>query len=116
MADVALALGAVPDDVASQTRVVFVTTDPARDTPGFLGEYLGQFDGNLPSDFVGLTGSLAQVEAAQTAAGVTLAEGDGTMHATTLLMFGPDDVARVVFTAGDTSGEIAQDLQTVAEG
>ncbi|WP_409332002.1 SCO family protein [Trujillonella humicola] len=116
MADVALALRAVPDDVASRTRVVFVTTDPARDTPDFLRDYLGQFDGNLPNDFVGLTGTLEQVEAAQTAAGVTLAEGDGTMHATTLLMFGPDDVARVVFAAGDTSDEIAQDLEVVAGG
>ncbi|WP_336031507.1 SCO family protein [Geodermatophilus sp. FMUSA9-8] len=114
MADVAIALRSVPEDVAARTRVVFVTTDPARDTPEFLGEYLARFDGDLPTRFVGLTGSQADVEAAQAAAEVPLAEGEGTMHATSLLLYGADDTARVMFSAGDTAQEIAEDLQVVA--
>lgn len=114
MADVAVALRQVPDEVAARTQVVFVTTDPARDTGEYLGEYLARFDQDLPNRFIGLTGTLAEVEAAQQAAGVPLAEGNGEMHATSLFLYGPDDVARVMFSAGDTSGEISQDLRTVA--
>lgn len=113
MADVAIALRSTPADVAARTQVVFVTTDPARDTADFLGEYLGRFDEGLPNRFIGLTGTQAEVEAAQAAAGVPLAEGNGTMHATSLYLFGNDDLARVVFSAGDTSGEIAKDLEVI---
>ena len=116
MADVALALKSVPTDVAARTQVVFVTTDPARDTPEFLGDYLARFDQQLPNRFIGLTGTQLDVEAAQSAAGVPLAESDGTMHATSLLLYGSDDVARVMFSAGDTQAEIAQDLEAVAKG
>nr|WP_170311090.1 SCO family protein [Modestobacter muralis] len=114
MADVALALRSAPADVAARTQVVFVTTDPARDTADFLGTYLARFDEGLPNRFVGLTGTQAEVEAAQEAAGVPLAEGEGTMHATSLYLFGNDDLARVVFSAGDTSQQIAQDLKLIA--
>ncbi|MGH7505931.1 MAG: SCO family protein, partial [Longimicrobiales bacterium] len=46
-------------DVRSRVRVVFVTTDPARDSPEKLRAWLDNFD---PS-FVGLTGTQAEVEA-----------------------------------------------------
>ncbi len=114
MADVALALTAVPAELAARTQVVFVTTDPTRDTTQFLGEYLAQFDQGLPNRFTGLTGTLAEVEAAQQAADVPLAEGNGEMHSTSLFLYGSDDVARVMFSAGDTAEEIATDLQQVA--
>ena len=114
MADVALALDSVPADLAARTQVVFVTTDPARDTAEFLGEYLARFDQGLPTRFIGLTGTQLEVETAQSVAGVPLAESEGTMHATSLFLYGPDDVARVMFSAGDTQAEIAQDLRTIA--
>lgn len=114
MADVALALQSVPAELAARTQVVFVTTDPARDTAQFLGEYLARFDQGLPNRFIGLTGTQAEVENAQTVSGVPLAEDGGTMHATSLYLYGTDDVARVMFSAGDTQAEIAQDLETVA--
>ena len=113
MADVALALQSVPVDLAARTRVVFVTTDPARDTAEFLGNYLAQFDQGLPTRFVGLTGTQEEVEMAQSLAGVPLAESNGEMHSTTLFLYGPDDVARVMFSAGDSQAEIAEDLVTI---
>jgi protein SCO1/2 len=42
---------------ASQVQVVFVTTDPERDTAAVLEDYLGRFD---PS-FVGLRGNWAEI-------------------------------------------------------
>jgi protein SCO1/2 len=116
MADVALALKAVPADLAARTQVVFVTTDPARDTAEFLGSYLAQFDQGLPNRFIGLTGSQGEVEMAQSLAGVPLAESGGEMHSTSLFLYGADDVARVMFSAGDSQAEIAEDLETIAAG
>ena len=48
------------------------------------------------------------------AADVPLAEGNGEMHSTSLFLYGSDDVARVMFSAGDTADEIATDLQQIA--
>ncbi len=44
MAIVAAALQELPEDVASRVKVVFVTTDPDRDTPERLREFLDIFD------------------------------------------------------------------------
>ena len=114
MADVAVALRGVDPALAEQVRVVFVTTDPAFDTPEVLAEYLGRFDADLPTRFVGLTGDQAAVDRAQLAAGVPLAEDAGRLHSSLLLLFGADDLADVAFDAGNTSRDIAGDLGLVA--
>lgn len=114
MADVALALRSVDPALAEQTNVVFVTTDPARDTGEVLGEYLGRFDADLPTSFVGLTGDQAQIDQAQLAAGVPQAEANGEQHSTMLLLYGTDGEADVAFNAGNTAKDIAHDLALVA--
>lgn len=113
MADVALALRDLEPAIAEQTQVVFVTTDPAFDTPEVLGEYLGRFDAELPVQFVGLTGDQEAVEQAQLSAGVPLAEDDGRLHSSLLLLYGTDDEARVAFDAGNTFRDIAADLRSI---
>jgi len=115
MADVAVALRTVDPAVAARTKVVFVTTDPTRDTPAALGTWLGRFDADLPTQFVGLTGSQAQVEAAQQAAGVPLAEDMGQTHSAMLLLYGADGEAHVAFNAAETPRDIAHDLALVAK-
>jgi protein SCO1/2 len=60
MANIAAVLKRMPAGDKARVVTVFVTTDPERDTPQRLREWLGNFD----SSFVGLTGSheqLAQV-------------------------------------------------------
>ncbi len=114
MADVAVALRGLEADVAGQVQVVFVTTDPAFDTPDVLGEYLGRFDADLPTGFVGLTGSQEAVEAAQLSAGVPLAEDDGRAHSSLLLLYGTDGEADVAFDAENNFDDIAHDLALVA--
>jgi protein SCO1/2 len=116
MADVALALRTTDPAVVARTNVVFVTTDPARDTPEALGEYLGRFDADLGTEFVGLTGDQAQVEQAQLAAGVPLAEDNGQTHSAMLLLYGTNGEADVAFNGGNTATDIAHDLAVVAEG
>jgi protein SCO1/2 len=114
MADIALALRKVDPAVAAETSVVFVTTDPTRDTPDVLGAYLDQFDADLPTQFTGLTGDQAQVDQAQLAAGVPLAEDMGQTHSSLLLLYGTDGEADVAFDAGNTGADIAHDLAVVA--
>jgi protein SCO1/2 len=114
MADVAVALRGLDPALAATVQVVFVTTDPAFDTPEVLGEYLGRFDADLPTRFVGLTGAQDVIDQAQLAAGVPLAEDDGRLHSSLLLLYGTDDEAQVAFDAGNTARDIADDLRTVA--
>lgn len=114
MADVAVALRGVDRALAEQVQVVFVTTDPATDTPEVLGKYLGNFDADLPRKFVGLTGDQEAVVQAQLAAGVPQAEDDGRLHSSLLLLYGRDDQAEVAFDTGNTARDIATDLQTIA--
>lgn len=53
------ALNELPDEVSSQIKPVFVSVDPERDTPEVLKSYLDLF----PADFIGLTGSVEEIEA-----------------------------------------------------
>lgn len=113
MADVSVALRSVDPAVAEQVQVVFVTTDPATDTPEVLAEYLVQFDADLPVRYVGLTGDQEAIEQAQLSAGVPLAEENGRAHSALLLLYGQDDAARVAFDSENTSRDIAADLAVV---
>ena len=114
MADVAVALRGLEPEIVDQLQVVFVTTDPATDTPEVLGEYLARFDADLPTRFVGLTGDQEAIDQAQLSAGVPLAEDGGRLHSSLLLLYGTDDEAHVAFDAGNTSRDIAADLRLVA--
>ena len=55
-----------------------------------------------------------QIDAAQLAAGVPLAEEMGQQHSSLLLLYGTDGEANVAFDAGNTSRDIAHDLAVVA--
>ena len=57
MANIAAVLKRMPAGDRARVATVFVTTDPERDTPQRLREWLGNFD----SSFVGLTGSVEQL-------------------------------------------------------
>jgi protein SCO1 len=115
MADVALALRDTDPELARQVQVVFVTTDPAADSPPVLGEYLDRFDADLPTQFIGLTGEQEAIDQAQLSAGVPLAEDAGRLHSSLLLLYGADDEAHVAFDAGNTARDIAGDLAAVAD-
>jgi len=60
---------------AAKARTLFITIDPARDTPGKLKNYISAFH----SDIIGLTGTTAQIEAVTSAYHVRFAKiaGDG---------------------------------------
>ena len=103
--------------VARDTEVVFVSVDPERDTPEIIRNYLDKFD----SRFVGLTGTLAEVEAAQVASGLPIAQfiGDGddytVDHAGWVMAFSPDGLNRVIYPFGVRQSQWLNDLQILVE-
>jgi protein SCO1/2 len=117
MATIAGALEKLPGTVASQVRVVFVTTDPERDRPSVIRRWLGTFD---PS-FVGLTGTPDQIVAAQMAAGVPVArrEGEGedygVSHAAYVIAYTPDGLAHVLYPFGMRQSNWVHDLPILVE-
>jgi protein SCO1/2 len=116
MADLAAALRGVPAAVQRAVQVVFVTTDPRRDTRPVLAAWLRNFDPDLPNRFVGLTGTQARLDAAQVAARVPVASDGGQTHSAELLLFGTDDYARIVYLNGSSPDDIRHDLPAVAAG
>ena len=140
MADVAAALRATPAALRASTRVVFVTTDPARDSAPRLRGWLDKFS----TSFVGLVGTQAQVDAAQRAAAVPVAEragpvptlpgrpaehthapgtpphthehplGYGVEHSTVIFAYDASDHLPVIYPGGSSPTDIAADLPVLA--
>jgi protein SCO1/2 len=115
MANVAQSLQQLPAGLGDQVKFVFVTTDPARDSPKALRAWLDVFD----KRFVGLTGSEAAIEAAQKTAGVppaskTMRSGSGVDyavgHANFVLAYTKDNLAHVIYPGGITRQDWAHDL------
>ena len=118
MADIHLALTEVPATVRAKTLVVFVTTDPKRDSGAVIKKWLSQYTGGVPAaNWIGLRGDQAQIDAAQAAAHVAIAADNGQTHSLAVLLYGPDDYAHVSFALTDTERQqMVHDLPVVAAG
>jgi protein SCO1/2 len=94
--------------------VVFVGIDANRDTPAAVREFLDHFD----PEFIGLTGTPSELEAAQLATGVPVAfaepadeDGDYLVgHASQIVAYTPDDLAHVVYPFGIRQQDWVHDL------
>ena len=109
MAAVASALRAVPEEVAEEVEVVFVSVDPERDVD-LLRQYLDSFDPR----FEGVIGTPEEVNQVMAAMGLhpsAIAE-DGDFppsHPINLIAF-TGDQAEIAYPFGVHGGAIAQDL------
>lgn len=120
MANIAAVLRTMPVEERNAIRVVFVTTDPERDTPARLKEWLGAID---PS-FVGLTGSKAAIDSAQVALGLRVAEREYlegadssnyyVAHAAQVIAFARDGNAYTIYPNGIRQQDWANDLPKLA--
>jgi len=120
MSNVARTLQQLPAGIGSQVKLVFVTTDPQRDTPKVLRAWLDAFD----KRFIGLTGSEAAVDAAQRATGVPPAAkqarpgsgaGYAVAHANFVLAYTADNLAHLIYPGGVTRQDWAHDLPALIQ-
>jgi len=109
MANIAIGLEHVPAAVRSHIKVVFVTTDPKRDTRQVLRSWLDAFS----PTFIGLTGTDAQIDAAEASVGMPPAEveplGNGNYsvdHAAWVIAFTPDNLAHFIYPSGLDTGQV----------
>ncbi|NJP99176.1 SCO family protein [Streptomyces zingiberis] len=120
MSNIAVARKALPKEQQKELRVVFITSDPERDTPERLGSWLRGQD----PDFTGLTGDFEEIQAGARSVGIGLAppekqkNGDiVSTHGTQVLAFSPkDDKAHVLYGEGTTVDDYTADLPVLVEG
>ncbi|MEO6443928.1 MAG: SCO family protein [Gemmatimonadaceae bacterium] len=120
-ANVAAVLKRMPFEERDAIRFVFVTTDPARDTPARLKEWLGNFD----PGFIGLTGSQDEVNRMLFSLRMPPIQPDPQPtdsanylvgHAAQVLAFGSDGLARIEYPFGIRQEDWAKDLPRLARG
>ncbi len=116
MADLGVALRQIPTVERYHTQVVFVTSDPARDTTPVMTAWLNHFDSGLPVPFVGLTAAISQIDKVATSVGVPLSppvkNPDGSItvqHGAQTLAF-IKGKADLLWTAGTTPQQYAHDI------
>jgi protein SCO1/2 len=113
MATLASAVLQLDTSDRSNVQVVFVTTDPARDTGPVIRSWLDHFS----SSFVGATGSLATIKRVASDVGVPIAKGRrlpsggyDVTHGTQVLGLDGSNKIPVEWTLGTTAPEFAHDI------
>ncbi|MGW1592533.1 SCO family protein [Streptomyces sp. NPDC002343] len=120
MSNIAVAKKSLPKAERDDLKVVFVTTDPGRDTPAELGKWLKGID----PEFIGLTGDFAKVQAGARSLGIavepTKKDENGklvSMHGTQVVAFSPKtDAGYVLYGESATADDYTKDLPKLVEG
>lgn len=120
MSNIAVAKQSLPKAQQDKLRVVFVTTDPERDTPSELGSWLAAQD---PA-FTGLSGDFAATQAAARQLAISIEppkkEKDGTIvstHGTQVIAFSPKtDDGYLLFDEEATVDDYTKSLPKIIEG
>ncbi|MDJ0383984.1 SCO family protein [Streptomyces sp. G-G2] len=120
MSNLAVARKALSKADQDNLQVVFVTTDPDRDTPESLGKWLKAQD---PA-FIGLTGDFATIQAGARTLGIGIEaakkEADGSvvsMHGAQVIAFSPKtDEGYVLYGESTTAEDYTKDLPKIIKG
>lgn len=101
---------------AQQVQVIFISVDPARDTPERLADYVANFD---PS-FIGITGSPEAIAAVATPLGIYYQAHEGTAatgylvdHTATVMVLDRQGRLRLLLPFGTTGAQAASDLRAL---
>ncbi|MER5463420.1 SCO family protein [Streptomyces sp. NPDC002668] len=121
MSNIAIARKKLPKADQEKLQVVFVTTDPERDTAAELAKWLPS--AGDPS-FTGLTGDFPTIQAGARQIGIGIdppkKEKDGTvvsMHGAQVIAFSPKtDAGYVLYSQDTTADEYAKDLPKIIRG
>ncbi len=112
LGDLGAALDKLPESVRDHVRVLFVTVDPARDTPAVIGNYVRAFG----PGFVGLTGTPAELAPVEASYHVyarrhDLKDGDYAMdHSSVIYVMRPDGAFAGLLDDGLAPAEMARRL------
>ncbi|WP_030319415.1 SCO family protein [Streptomyces sp. NRRL B-3229] len=121
MNNIAVAKKQLPKSEQDKLSVVFVTTDPARDTPSELGKWLKGIDPR----FVGLTGDFATIQAGARTLGISIEPTHKdkktgktvSVHGTQVVAFSPKTNAGYVLYGEDaTVDDYTKDLPKIIKG
>lgn len=114
MSTVASALTRLDDAERERVEMVFVTTDPARDDPDTLRDYLDQYD---PA-FEGATGELPTIIETARALAVHVEQGEKlpsggyeVVHSDPVVGLDDQDRATTVWTKDISSAQLAEDIE-----
>jgi protein SCO1/2 len=105
----------LPDAANQQMQPILVTVDPERDTPEQLKQYLGYFG----ADFMGLTGSLKDIQTLANAVGVPFIPADTSKenytvdHGGNLALIGPDGRLRGFLRGPLRTEKLAEQLPSL---
>lgn len=101
-------------DDAARVQILFITLDPAHDSPELLGEYAAIFGCSV----LALTGRPADVTTLANNYNVTVSRpaSGGVQHSLSVALIDPTGQLRTFYTPGITAHEIATDLRTVLAG
>jgi len=115
MGNLASAMTRLDDRDRDQVDVVFVTTDPERDTGKVLRQYLDRFD----KSFIGLTGPIDEIAAVGKSVAVGMGEKlptggyDVSSHTTQVTGIDSDGEAPIYWSRSTSSLQFAQDIHTL---
>ena len=120
MGDIGVAMQKLSPEEQQKIDVVFVSTDPQRDTPQVLRTWLDAMGKN----FTGLTGDLEKVKAAAKTLGIMVEDPvvnkDGSVtstHGAQVLAFLPsDDKAHLLYLSATSVETYQHDLPLLAQG
>ncbi|MGW6732045.1 SCO family protein [Streptomyces sp. NPDC055013] len=120
MNNVAVAKKQLPKAEQDELRVVFVTTDPERDTSAALGKWLKGIDPQV----VGLTGEFDTIQAGARTLGISIEpphkDKNGKMvstHGTQVVAFSPKtDAGYVLYTESADVDDYTKDLPKLIKG
>ena len=105
----------LPEDARQRMQPILVSVDPERDTPAQLKKYLEYFG----AEFIGLTGSLDDIQTLANAAGVPFIPADTSKdnytvdHGGNLALIGPDGRLRGFVRAPLRTEKLAEQLPAV---
>jgi protein SCO1/2 len=106
LANLKLALEMLGAEAAQKVQVVMVSTDPDRDTPEVLNRYLNKFN----ADFLGITGSIDEMQKIYDDYNVIVLEG-GETHSTFVYVIDSARQLRLTFLPDTMPEDIAHDLR-----
>jgi protein SCO1/2 len=114
LSEVATALNRMPAGSRDQVQMIFVTTDPARDTPKVVGDYLERFD----PGFIGLTGDLTTIKTVADRVGVDIqgknklpSGGYEVGHTAQVIGFDKQGQGVVLWTPSTPIGDLTSDFE-----